>query len=100
MPGEIQRYELGEVDCMGHCYGGVSRMEKVEGAAVGVFPDDEWVKFTDHQAAVTAAVEERDRQWREHIESGRPLIFNHRGAVAPAATTDPVVKTNPEEGED
>ena len=38
-------------------------------------------------AAVAAAVEERDRQWREHIESGRPLIFNHRGAVAPAVTT-------------
>ena len=58
-----------------------------------------YVLFTDHESAVAAAVEERDRQWREHIESGRPLIFNHRGAVAPAATTDPVVKTNPEEGE-
>ena len=39
------------------------------------------------ESAVAAAVEERDRQWREHIESGRPLIFNHRGAVAPAVTT-------------
>ena len=45
------------------------------------------VLFTDHESAVAAAVEERDRQWREHIESGRPLIFNHRGAVAPAVTT-------------
>jgi len=46
-----------------------------------------YVLFTDHESAVAAAVEERDRQWREHIESGRPLIFNHRGAVAPAVTT-------------
>ena len=46
-----------------------------------------YVLFTDHESAVAAAVEERDSEWRERIESGRPLIFNHRGAVAPAVTT-------------
>ena len=85
MPGEIQRYE--------NRISGIGPTNPLPGV------EGEWVRYTDHLAAVAAAVEERDRQWREHIESGRPLIFNHRGADTPAVTTGSGVNTNNEEDE-
>ena len=66
----------------------MSQVEQVERDRSRAREDNSyWVQRPEVDRLVAAAVEERDRQWREHIESGRPLIFNHRGAVAPAVTT-------------
>ena len=72
---EIERFELADPDCLRYCYGGISKMELVEGDYH--IPDLEWVRFSDHEQAVRAAVAERDARIEEleakldSIEDGR-----------------------------
>ena len=88
-----------------------------------------YVLFTDHESAVAAAVEERDRQWRERIEEKALMCDDHagrfddpefpamaealrsllspegrerdgvEGGLSPAGVTNTETNTNPEEGE-
>lgn len=76
--GEIQRYELGPVDCMPHCYGGVSKMELVEGDYH--WPEFEWVKFTDHERVVAEAFAAgREAGLEEAKEKAERVLVEHLG---------------------
>ena len=78
----------------------MSQVEQVERDRSRAREDNSyWVQRPEVDRLVAAAVEERDSEWRERIESGRPLIFNHRGADTPAVTTGSGVNTNNEEDE-